>query len=129
MNNRQKAKRFKKLYERMLAKSTMNVKIYTQQLKTLEAKHIASGQMIRSYPEIQEEILRNKLIEPLIENLRQCVSIEYDAPRDIYTYALRVWIAEAEDPNAWWRTSRSLAQRFDEPIGMFDPYAGPKWKV
>lgn len=106
MNNRQKAKRFKKLYERMLAKSTMNVKIYTQPLKMLKAEHTASGQMIRSYPELKEEIFRTKLLEPLTERLRMNVVEEYDAPRDRYIYTLSVWVEEAEDPRPWWAYSK-----------------------
>lgn len=101
MNNRQKAKRFKKLYESTLPRAEEK-KIFSKTLRELDVKHMASGQMIRSYPELKEEIFKTKLLEPLMERLRMNVTEEYDAPRDRYIYTLSIWVEEAEDPRPWW---------------------------
>lgn len=97
MNNRQKAKHFKRLYEEALSK-----KPYPVVYKTILPKHYKISQMVDArdiaYLQDNPKLLKTHIENRILQELRPLIWDNLITEKDIYTdkyrYSLDIWMSE-----------------------------------
>lgn len=97
MNNRQKAKHFKQLYEQMLYSKPLVIS------KTQRLKHLGVNQLVRKMdmlgePDLEwfvKDIQRN-LVRKLDDVLKEQIIVKDNLPLDCCEYSLDVWVEDRE---------------------------------
>lgn len=92
MNLRQKAKRFKKLYEESLPK-----KPYPVVYKTISPKHYRVQQIIDTRdmldnPQLMKTLIKNRILQELSPLIWDNIIIEKYEHIDKYRYSLDIWM-------------------------------------
>lgn len=93
MNNRQKAKHFKRLYEQ-LRLSAPPVEIRTQRLKHLRVNQLVRKMDMLAEPNLEwfvKDIQRN-LVRKLDDVLKEQIIVQDNLPLDCCEYSLDVWV-------------------------------------
>lgn len=95
MNNRQKAKHWKRLYEESLPKKPYSVEIRTLPLKHYTARYSIRKSEIEHYP---QELLMNTIQNQLISQLKDVIKdhVEWEDNPMLYTRNFRFdfWLGE-----------------------------------
>lgn len=95
MNNRQKAERFKRLYEQGLPKKPYPVVYQTLPLKHFTARYSICKEELSHYP---QELLMNTIQNQLISQLKDVIKdhIEWEDNPQLYTRDFRFdfWLGE-----------------------------------
>lgn len=86
MNNRQKAKHFKRLYEMGLPKKPYPIKITHTSLK-----HYKTQTVTEQWDDVPMYIIEDKLVQNLREVLKENIKVENDI-YDRNVYSLDVWM-------------------------------------
>ena len=100
MNARQKAKRFKRLYEEALPK-----KPYPVVYKTILPKHYRVEQLIsmreivcsQDSPQLLRTLIENRILQSLRPLIWDNLKTEKDFYSDKYRYWLDIWVEQSED--------------------------------
>ncbi len=87
MNNRQKAKHFKKLYEDQMRKTVPVRTVFRTELKHYAAKYLCNR-----YDDIQEEDISSELVRKFDKTLRDNVEVTYDSETGTRLYQLDIWL-------------------------------------
>lgn len=95
MNARQKAKRFKRLYEESMARMIRPQIISEARLKHYKYAHRISMNLVVGVP---EEILKSHIARTLTEGVKEVVErnmvVEKDMYNSGYVYSVELWVRE-----------------------------------
>lgn len=97
MNLRQKAKRFKKLYEESLPKKPYPVVHSTTSLKHYKVQQSIDSRdilYIQDDLQIMKSVIENRILQELRPLIFDNLIVEHDLYTDTYRYSLDIWMKD-----------------------------------